>query len=254
MLKLTHENYFSGEAEAEYMSYSQFKKFEICEEAAMFGIVEDKACYTEGHFFEALLEGNGMDFIEDHPEMLTKQGELRANYKQIGESALAIRKQPVLTDIIDRCEKQVILTGEIAGVPFKGCIDLLDPVTLDSYDTKCVKDFRRTWSDADNQKLEWYFAYGYHYQALIYRELIYQNFGKAGAQHLIAATKEKVPDVEFWKFSTEILDDALSIINYAAPRYHDIKKGKEKPCGCGECDYCKANKIIHEPYTIKEFM
>ena len=42
MLKLTPDNYFSPEAEAEYMSYSQFKKFEICEEAALFAEKEEK--------------------------------------------------------------------------------------------------------------------------------------------------------------------------------------------------------------------
>lgn len=252
-MNLTHSNYFSGEAEAEYMSYSQFKKFENCEAAAMFGIVEDRTCYTEGHYFEALISGNGMDFIHDHPEMLTQKGELRANYKQIGESALAIRKQPLLMSIIGYCDEQVILTGEIAGVPFKGCIDLFDPETLNSYDTKNVKDFHRLWCESEGQKLEWYFAYGYHYQAAIYRELIRQNYGKVGKQHLIAATKERVPDVEFLQFSDEILDNALSIIEHYAPRYNDIKKGKIGAVRCGQCGYCKAKKIIGSPAIIKEY-
>ena len=49
-MQLTHSNYFSPEAEAEYMSYSQFKAFESCEEAALLGEKADKVCYTEGHF------------------------------------------------------------------------------------------------------------------------------------------------------------------------------------------------------------
>ena len=35
MMKLTNENYFSKEADMEYMSVSQFKAFEQCEAAAL---------------------------------------------------------------------------------------------------------------------------------------------------------------------------------------------------------------------------
>ena len=199
------------------------------------------------------MDGTAAEFLKDHPELLTQKGELRANYQRVADAAHAIRRQPVLTDIIDRCEKQVILVGEIAGVPFKGCVDLLDPETLDSYDTKNVKDFRRVWCDAEFSKMEWYFAYGYHYQAAIYRELIRQNFGRVGNQHLIAATKEVVPDVEFWIFSDEILNNAISIIEHCAPRYNDIKQGREKACGCGYCDHCKTTRVIKEPYIINEY-
>lgn len=252
-MKLTSENYFSGEAMAAYMSYSQFKKFEECEAAAYANIVEDKACFIEGHFFEALLNDTGSAFVAQHPEMCTKKGTLYANFERIVASAEAISRQPVLMSVFDRCEEQVILTGEIAGVPFKGCIDLFDRETLNAYDTKCVRDFKPIWSEAERSRLSWYFAWGYQYQAAIYRELIRQNFGSVGKMHLIAATKEPVPDVGFYQFDDEILDGALSIIETYAPKYQAIKDGKVEPTRCECCDYCKSTRFIKEPVIIEEF-
>ena len=37
--------------------------------------------------------------------------------------------------------------GTIAGVKFKGLLDLYDPKTGEIYDTKCMKDFSDTYSD-----------------------------------------------------------------------------------------------------------
>ena len=253
MLKLTHDNYFSEEAEMAYMSYSQFKAFEMCPEAAVKAEKEQKDYFTEGHFFEAVIDGEGGDFVEAHPEMLTRTGELRENYRRTIDAAIAIKEQPLLRRILSRCERQVILTGEIAGVPYKGCVDLLDPETGDTYDTKYVKDFRRVWSDVENTRLEWYFAYGYHYQAAIYRELVRQNLGKVGSQYIIAATKEKVPEIGFYQFTADIIDNALGIVEYMSPRYREMKDGKRDLPRCGVCDHCKKTKLITEPVLIDEF-
>ena len=253
MMILNHDNYFSPKAEDYYLSYSQFKAFERCEEAALMGIRKERLCFTEGHFFEAILNDEETTFMEEHPEMLTNNGHLRSNYQKIVECAAAVQRHPMLKDIIGRCQKQRILIGVIAGVPFKGCIDLYDPNTADSYDTKAVKDFKKVWSPENGARLDWYFAYGYHYQAAIYRELIWQNFRTVGDQHLIAATKESVPDVGFYRFNGEILDNAMEIIEAYAPRYAAIKRGEIKAERCGHCDWCKSTKEITRPVIIEEF-
>lgn len=253
MLKLTHDNYFSHEADKRYMSFSQFKAFERCEYAALFAPKEEKVYFLEGHFFEAVLDGAGTDYIEAHPQMLTTRKELRENFKRVAEGAYRVMKQPVFAEIFNKCEKQVILTGEIAGVPFKGCIDLFDKEALDTFDTKCVKSFDKVWSPVDYMKLDWFLAYGYHYQAAIYRELIRQNFGANGMQHLIAATKEAHPDIGFWQFQDNILDDTMTIIEHYAPIYAEIKAGKREPHRCNECDFCKDTRSILAPELIEEY-
>lgn len=253
MLHLTHDNYFSEKAEKAYMSFSQFKSFEQCPEATLKGARVHKDYYTEGHFFEAVIDGKGAEFLEEHPEILTRTGELRENYQRGVEAAKMINEQPLLQYYLGRCERQVIMTGTIAGVPFKGCIDLLDHVTGDTIDTKFVKGFHRIWSDTEDAKLEWYFAYGYQYQAAIYRELVRQNLGKVGKQYIIAATKEKVPEIAFYQFGGSILDDALGVIEYMAPQYQEMKDGKRDLPRCGVCDHCKKTKLITEPIMIDEY-
>jgi len=181
------------------------------------------------------------------------KGELKSNFKKVIGSVEAFKRQEMLMDIVSRCEKQVIVTGEIAGVPFKGCVDFLDPETLEGFDTKCMRDFKKAWSEVYEAKIGWYFAYGYNYQSAIYRELIRQTYGRAGRQYIIAATKEDVPDVAALYFSDDIVDNALGVVEEYAPRYAKIKAGLIKPKPCGICDYCKSQKVLTGFDEIMEF-
>ena len=75
----------------------------------------------------------------------------------------------------------------------------------------------------------------------------------AGRQHIIAVTKEDVPDVTALCFADEILDNALEIIKEYSRRYDWIKKGVIEPTPCGKCNYCKQVKIIKEFEMVGEF-
>ena len=261
-MQLNHDNYFSPEAMIEYMSTSQFKSFEKCEAAVMaelYGLYkpEDKECYLEGKLFEAAITGNEQSFLDDHPEMVSSRGatkgQLKSNYKDVIAAADAFLRQEVFADIIKRCEQQVIVTGVIGGVKFKGCVDFYDPVTGNGYDSKCMRNFSRSYSSDFGCSVNWYFAYGYQYQLAIYRELIKQTFGRAGRQHLIAATKETVPNVAYICFADTVLDSALEIVEEFAPRYDAIKRGEVQPKRCEHCDYCKETKIIKDCTMIGDY-
>lgn len=261
-MNLTHDNYFSPEAMSFYMSTSQFKAFERCEAAALAELrgepSEDKQAYKEGRFFEACLSGEDALFISQNPDMVssrgTTKGDLKANYIKVVNSVEAFRRQPMFMDILNRCESQVIVTGEIAGVPFKGCIDFLDTETLNGYDTKCMRGFDKVYSETDKMRVGWYFAYGYNYQAAIYEELLRQMHGaNGGTQHILAATKEDVPDVAALYFSDDILENAIEIIKEFAPRYQKIKQGQIEPERCEKCDYCKQTKIVTGFEVVSEF-
>lgn len=262
-MKLTNENYFSVEAMHEYMSTSQFKAFEQCESKALAELngeyVTEKEAYKEGHYFEAALEGGQAEelFLMQNPDMVSSRGaskgELKANYKRVQGSVEAFKNQPMFMDIISKCQSQVIVEGIIAGIKFKGCVDFYNPETGESYDTKCMKDFKKIYSESDGRYVQWYFGYGYHYQAAIYQELIRQTFGKIGKPHILAVTKEEIPDVMAIEFSDEIVQNALEIVEEFAPKYDAIKKGLETTEACGKCDYCKQNKVVSEFETIIEF-
>lgn len=260
-MKLNNENYFSIEAMTEYMSTSQFKAFEQCGAKALAELrgeyKTEKEVYKEGHYFEACIDGTEELFLLQNPDMVSgkgaTKGELKSNYKRVQGAVEAFKKQSMFMDIVARCKPQVIVSGVIGDIKFKGCVDFYDPKTGESYDTKCMKDFKKVYSESDGRFVEWYFAYGYHYQAAIYQELIRQTFGKTGKSHILAVTKEEVPDVMAIEFSSEIINNALEIVEEFAPVYDQIKKGIEEPEACGKCDYCKKNKVICEFETVVEY-
>lgn len=260
-MKLNSENYFSAEVMTEYMSTSQFKSFEQCEAKALAELkgdyIVDKEVYKEGHFFEACLMGEEEKFIKENPEIVSSRGalkgEIKANFKRVQGSAEAFKKQSMFMDIISKCQSQVIVEGIIGGIKFKGCLDFYDEITGNSYDTKCMGNFKKVYSEADGRFVNWYFAYGYHYQAAIYQELIRQTFGKIGKSHILAATKEEIPDVAAIEFSSEILNNALEIVENFAMRYDEIKKGMEDAGACGKCDYCKRVKSVDNFEMVVEY-
>lgn len=260
-MKLNNENYFSIEAMTEYMSTSQFKSFERCEVKALAELrgeyVTEKEVYKEGHYFEACLDETEELFLLQNPDIVSSRGaskgELKANYKRVQGSVEVFKRQPMFMDIISKCQSQVIVEGVIAGVKFKGCVDFYNPETGDSYDTKCMGNFKKVFSESDGRYVEWYFGYGYHYQAAIYQELIRQTFGKTGKSHILAVTKEEIPDVAAIEFSSEIINNALEIVENFAPHYNSIKKGLELAEPCGRCDYCKQVKILDAFETVLEY-
>lgn len=258
-MDLNSENYFSVEANKEYMSVSQFKEFKSCERRAMAALEEefqeDKPVFLEGHLFETILAGDLDLFYMQHPEMVSSKGatkgELKANYKTVVASANRVQREQFLRDIIDKCEKQVILTGEIEGVKVKCCLDLFDKENQKIYDLKCMANFNEQWNKELKAYVPWYIYYGYDLQMAVYREIVKQNFGIVCDTHLIAATKEAIPDIQALKFDSFILKNALNEFCANVKRYDDIKKGLIEPEACGSCSYCKEHKKILEFEEVK---
>lgn len=255
MLELTQENYFSKEADNEYMSVSQYKLFEKCEANALAVLnsettAEQKVAYLEGHLFETIVAGDIDLFMMQHPELVASRGatvgELKANYKKVVNAANKIKNQKFIMDIVNRCEKQVILTGEISGVKVKCCLDLFDKENKQIYDLKCMANFKEQWNDKDKCYIEWFWHYGYILQMAVYREIVKQNFGIDCETHLIAATKEDEPDIDAFTIPNNWLDFELDLFKNNVFFIDKIKKGIDAPKECGHCDYCKAHKKITE--------
>lgn len=259
MLLLTQENYFSKEADLEYMSVSQYKNFKQCEAKALNDLQQDaqdnKQAFIEGHLFEELVAGDPKLFMAQHPEMISSRGattgQLKAEFKKVVEAAEKFNSQPFFRKIIDNCEKQVILIGEIKGVKVKCCLDLLDKENNAIYDIKCMKDFNEQWSKEEKKYIPWYYAWGYVLQLAVYQEIARQNFNKTFDTHLIAATKENVPDITALKIDNSLLELELEEFKNNIKRYNNIKLGLESPIACGCCDYCKRTKNILQWEEIK---
>ena len=124
---LTNENYYSVEANREFMSVSQYKDFEKCEAMAM-AILKGEwekpktTALMVGSYVDSWFEGTLDEFKAAHPEIFKKDGSLKADYVQAEEIIAFIQKDPKFMEYMAG-EKQIILTAELFGTPWKIKID-----------------------------------------------------------------------------------------------------------------------------------
>ena len=84
-MTLTNDNYFSVEASMEYFGVSQIKAFNECEARALAECKgewkeEPSVALLRGSFIDAYFEGTLDKFIEEHPELFKRDGNLKADY------------------------------------------------------------------------------------------------------------------------------------------------------------------------------
>lgn len=242
---INNSNYFSSENAVKFMSASQFKSFQNCEAMALAEIKgefkrDSEKALLIGSYVDAWFEGTLDKFKESHPEIFTQKGTLRAEYVQADEIIQRVASDEMFMKYMGG-EKQVVVTGNIADIEFKG--------KLDSYhagkcivDLKVIKDFEPIWKNG--RKMSFIEAWGYDIQGAIYQELVYQSTGVKLPFFICAVTKEKVPNLAIISIQQERLDECLEIVKLNAPHYQQIKTGETEPVKCGKCDYCKAVKVI----------
>lgn len=275
-MKLTEQNYYGREAAQKWMSASQFKAFMKCESAALAEVRGEYVRPTStallvGSYVDSKLEGpeSFEAFQAEHPEIFKKDGSLKADYVQAEEIYQRIVSDRLMSLLLSG-KKQVIVTGKIAGVPFRGKMDsLLDvetckvimeefPETRDVLghifctgaivDGKVMKDFAPVWSDSEGCKLHWIDAWLYPIQAAIYQKL------EGGHKPFIlaAASKEVGTDLVANYIPQNELDAALQTVETFAPIYQAIKEGKREPVGCGHCEWCRRTKKLTGIVNYKE--
>lgn len=263
-MNLNQANYYSKEADIAFMSASQFKSFKRCEAAAMaelngeFAPAESTALLVGG-YVDAHFEGTLDVYRAQHPEIFKRDGSLKSEFIK-AEEIISRAERDELFMLMMSGVKQKIVTGEIAGIPFKGKIDSLLNASACSeivqkypetasvvgfgdgmiVDLKCMKDMRRVWVEGEGYT-SFAEAWGYHYQGAIYQKLE----GHALPFVLAVSTKEAEPNIELINIPGDDLDLALSEVEELAPRYAAIKRGEIKPERCEHCPYCIATKKLH---------
>ena len=251
---ITAENYFSPENNMKYMGSSQFKAFQKCEAAAL---AELKGEYVRppsdalliGSYVDAHFEGTLDTFKAKHPEIFTKQGELKSQYKHADYIIQRAERDRLFMKYMSG-EKQKIFTGEIAGVPFKIKVDSYHPACI--VDLKCMKDFESKWNNDEHKKEHFIIYWGYHIQGAIYREIVRQNTGSTPLFYIAAVTKESEPDMQLYWIPEDVLDDALDEVKSLAPRFQKIKNGEIAPQRCEKCAWCRHTKVLTEPVNFLE--
>lgn len=253
MKKVNSRNYYGKEANREFMSASQYKSFAKCEAAAM---AELKGEYERpksnalllGSYVDEMLTGTKRSrekFLAEHPELFVsrgdRKGQLKAEFINADDVIKKIKKQPLMMHYLSG-RHQKIMTGVIAGVPFK--------IKMDSYKPgEFIADLKYMASLRSPNLFESMVKYwGYDIAAAIYQEVVYQNTGKRLPFYLVIATKESPTHLEVCEIKQYDLDDALEQVKKNAPRYQAIKLGEIEPERCEDynCDYCTESRIITE--------
>lgn len=253
-MKLTKRNYFSKKANKIYMSVSQFKSFEKCPNAALAEINgkyerEKTTALLVGSYVDAYFDGTLANFKKQNPEIFKKDGTLKSDYVQAEAIIQRILKDRLFMEYLSG-KKQVIMSGEINGVPVKIKIDSLHPDKI--VDLKVMADFKPQY---DNEKglLPWFEYWGYDLQGAVYQEIVRQNTGEQLPFYLAAATKEKVTDLDIVHLPQNMLDFALDRFKRDVETYDAMKKGIIEPDRCEKCEYCKISKVLTEPTEADEF-
>lgn len=256
-MDLIESTYYSQKANHEFMSVSQFKNFQKCEAAAIAElngeyIPERGRALLLGSYVDEMLTGTkasqGKFVEENRAELFKKNGDPYADIAQADEAIIRVRNQPLMMKYLGG-EHQVIMTGEIEGVPFK--------IKMDSYKPgEFIADLKYMASLRSPNLFQPMISYwGYDTQAACYQEIVRQNTGKRLPFLFVVATKEKPAHLAVGEISQWNMDEALENVCKKIKRYQAIKNGEIAPERCEEygCDYCTTTKVITEPIDTDLF-
>lgn len=244
-MELNKENYFSVDANMEYMGASQFKDFMKCEVDALLKangtiIEEPTKAMLVGSYVDAYFSGELDDFKAKNSQIFKKDGTLFKDFEQANDIIAAIESDELMMKYLGG-EKQKILTGAINGVKFKIKVDSLLPDAI--VDQKIMSSiYNLEWQQDEDgrwQKVDFVQMFGYDIQGAIYQEIVRQNIGKKLPFILAVATKEENPDKALIQIDQYFLDKALRFVAANCQRFDMIKKGVVAPLGCGKCASCR---------------
>lgn len=239
-MDLNNDTYYSREAGRNYFSVSQYKDFCKCEAAAMARIRNEfeypsTTSMLVGSYVDRFIEGSLDGFRQEHPEVFTKKGVLRAEFKKAEEVISLITSDSGFMKFLSG-EKQKIITFDLLGVPWKMKMDSYEPGVCIT-DLKVVKDFESMpfWR--------------YDIQGAVYQYGVEYATGERLPFYLAAVTKEPEPDHDIFQILQPTLDMAFTEVERNITRYAAVKAGAVKPKRCGKCAYCRRTKTA----TIRDY-
>lgn len=258
--ELTQENYYGSEASQHYMSVSLFKDFMKCEAYALAKMKgewkeEETTALLVGNYVHSYFESKEahQKFLDTKgKKMVTKQGNLRSDYRRADVMIKALEQQSRFTGLYGPGQKETIVTGNIYGYPWKGKIDSLSLENLYFCDLKTVDDIHKKHWQEDSRQYENFIAdRGYFMQMAVYSELIEQTFNVECQPFMFAVSKQDPPDKLAIKFTSDRslmrMQDAMRMIEENQEHIQGVIRGEEEPIRCNRCAYCRATKMIDLP-------
>lgn len=276
-MELTRDNYYTPEADFDYMSCSQYQAWNECEAKTLAKLQgrwmdEEKEAFLVGNYFHTHFESPEahQQFCEEHFNKIYKTKTIKgkgglpdtvavtgkyAPYEQADKMIAVAEADPLIKSLIDMDgENEKIMVGNIAGVPWRIRLDKYVPTGRMIIDYKtCANISELKWSAELREKVTFIDAYGYMMRAAVYSEIEKQNAHSAEDAPfiIIAISKQDYPDKEVLMLNhRQRYDYELEQIKQRLPMIQAIKEGRTKPKRCGYCDYCRATKKL---YAIKPY-
>jgi len=257
-MKLSKENYYSQEANREYMSHSQYESFLKCPAATMAELNGERVEPANdnllvGSFLHSWSDHTIEQFKEEHEEMFSTRGatkgQLKANFQFVNEMIATLENDPFCMFVLEG-QKEVIMTAEMFGVPWKIRMDVYNPDKrriIDLKTTRSINDL--VWSEERWAKVSFLEAYHYASQMAIYAEI--ERLASGGTQWaeplIVAVSKENPPDKAIISLNdSKMIQRELDLIEGNMPWILDIKSGKKEPTRCERCEYCRSTKKLNK--------
>lgn len=276
-MELTRDNYYTPEADREYMSCSQYQDFLECEAAAMAKIhglyvPEETEALLVGNYVHTALESEEAheDWCRTHMDKVYKMttskvtGEVMITGKYAAFEKADKIIQVFVTDpvfqkfILMEGEEERIMTGELFGIKWKIRLDKYIPSSRMIIDYKTAADFSRTEYNYElGEKESFIEALGYLMRAAIYSEIEKQNSGSTDdpAFVILAVSKQDPPDRGAYLLNhRQRYDYELERVKEHMARIISVKEGRRKPTRCDRCEWCRRTKKLTGVvpyYTIK---
>lgn len=272
-MELTQENYYSHETDYHFLSFSLYKDFMKCEAAALAKLKEDWKPVSNptpllvGNYVHSTFESvqaheewlnrsefgekTNRELIMTKPTKKDPNGHLRAEFKLADEMISTLKDDDLFNFVYQpgAGEKEVIVTGKIDGVQWKGKIDSLNLDRGYFVDLKTVDDIhKKHWIEDESRWGNFIESRGYVMQMAIYKELIKQTFGVDCQPYMFAVSKQTPPDKMALDFQGDAIfqmEESLENIKQNQGRIQKIITGEEKPEHCGKCEYCRSTKKLN---------
>lgn len=240
---LTEDNYYSQEANKHYMSVSQYKEFMRCEAAAMAQINGEwtkpkTTALLVGSYIDSWFEGTLDQFRIQNPEVFKRDGTLKADFQQAEDIIQFVQKDAMFMEYMAG-KKQIILTRELFGAPWK--------IKIDSYHKDKIVDLKIMRSMERVMGKSFVEHWGYDLQMAIYAAVE----GSDLDTYLAVATKQIPPDKEIIRIPRWRRDDLLGEVEKNMPHIIAVKSGQMYAQRCGVCEYCRATKQIEKPVDFE---
>ncbi|WP_324287553.1 PD-(D/E)XK nuclease-like domain-containing protein [Levilactobacillus brevis] len=264
---LNSDNYYSQEANKNFMSPTWFKKFVACEAEALAELRgewapdEDKTALLVGNDLHSYFESSEAHerFLDANKEVMLSsrgktKGQLKSEYKQADIMIDSLKNDKTFTQLYQG-EKESIVTGVISGAEWMGKLDCLNLDRGYFIDLKTTQELsKRLWDSRSHRWVPFVLKYDYQLQMAVYRELVKQQYGIECEPYIVAVTKQSPPNKAVITIPHEYMEDALQRIDEQLPHFEDVIAGVQAPVPCGSCAYCREHKQLENIISVDDLL